>query len=300
VNQGGEPSGPAAEAGVPAVPEPVVNQVALIAVDLDGTLLRSDSSLDPEGARALVAAVRMGVRVVLTTTRNIASVRRFSAEMGLSEPVICSNWALILGSPAGAVWRHKLIPRPMAEALASVADAKGYALITTVGELSYYRQREGQPLGEVHPGRWVVARNAEALASGDPIRILNYDPAGIRHLRRICETDFAGQAHIETYLGPDGAARSLGIFAAGSDKGTALRFVLARLGIGCGQVMAIGDNLNDLPMFDCAAIRVAMGNATQDVKSAATIVAPTNDQGGVAWAVHSYVVREGDYDVQGG
>jgi len=62
--------------------------------------------------------------------------------------------------------------------------------------------------------------------------------------------------------------------------------------------MPIGDNPNDLPMFACAGIRVAMGNATRAVKAVATVEAPTNDDAGVAWAVRRYVLREGDQDVQ--
>ena len=276
----------------------MTSRVALIAVDLDGTLLRSDSSLSPEGGHALAAAARQGVRVIVTTTRNIDSVRRFAAEIGLIEPVVCTNGAMILGSPYGPVWRRRLIPGPLAESLAAVADAEGYSLITTVGEVNYTRQQEGQSLGEMQPGRWVVGRNAEALAAGDPIRILNYDSEGIPHLRRACEPQFAGQAHVETYLRPDGSAKSLGVFAAGADKGTALRLVSKRLGIDRSQVMAIGDNPNDLPMFACAGIRVAMGNATRAVKAAATVVAPTNDDAGVAWAVRRHVLREGAQDVQ--
>ena len=281
------------DAATPATSEPMQKQVALIAVDLDGTLLRSDGSLSPEGGDALAAAVGQGVRVIVTTTRNIDSVRRFAAEIGLTEPLICTNGAMILGSPDGPVWHRRLIPGPLAESLAAVADAEGYSLITTVGEVSYIRQQAGQPLGEIQPARWVVACNAEALAAGDPIRILNYDLEGIPHLRRICESQFVGQAHVETYFRPDGSAKSLGVFAAGSDKGTALRLVSKRLGIDRSQVMAIGDNPNDLPMFACASIRVAMGNATRDVKAAATMVAPTNDDAGVAWAVRRYVLREG-------
>jgi len=73
------------DVGTSAMSESVQKQVALIAVDLDGTLLRSDSSLSPEGGQALAAAVRQGVRVIVTTTRNIDSVRRFAAEIGLCE-----------------------------------------------------------------------------------------------------------------------------------------------------------------------------------------------------------------------
>jgi hydroxymethylpyrimidine pyrophosphatase-like HAD family hydrolase len=55
------------------------------------------------------------------------------------------------------------------------------------------------------------------------------------------------------------------------------------------EVMAVGDNPNDLPMFACARIKVAMSNATPDVKDAATLVAPPHDQEGVAWAVARFV-----------
>jgi len=82
---------------------------------------------------------------------------------------------------------------------------------------------------------------------------------------------------------------SLGIFAWGSDKGSALAFVLAKLGISTHQVMAIGDNRNDLPMFDLAEVKVAMGNATDEIKQAATIIAPSNEDEGVAWVLGNYV-----------
>ena len=54
------------------------------------------------------------------------------------------------------------------------------------------------------------------------------------------------------------------------------------------QVMAIGDNLNDLPMFSRARISVAMSNAPNQVKRGATAVAPSNDDEGVAWALKEF------------
>lgn len=56
------------------------------------------------------------------------------------------------------------------------------------------------------------------------------------------------------------------------------------------NVMAIGDNANDLPMFNLATYKVAMGNATTAVKQAATIIAPSNDEEGVAWVLEHYVL----------
>jgi len=239
----------------------------------------------------LVEAAQDGVRVILSTTRTPFTTCRFAAEIGLADPVICTNGALVLGSPSGPVWQQRAIPTQVAEALVSQADCGGYPLITTAGDVTYHLRQDDQLPGESRPGHRTVARNLDALDSGDVVtRVLCYDLDGIAELQATCASRFPEQVHTETYLRPDGSVKSTGIFAAGSDKGTALRFVAGRLGVELAQTMAIGDNPNDLPMFACAGVRVAMGNATGSVKAAATAVAPTNDEGGVAWAVERYVL----------
>lgn len=268
------------------------SRIALIAVDLDGTLLRSDHTPAPEGVRALAAASERGVAVVISTTRNLDSVRRFASEIGLDQPVICTNGAHILATPDGPTWIRRTIPSDLARALMERADVEGWSLITTVDEITYYRRQGDEPLGGVRPGRTIVACNAGVLDRGDPIRILNYEPAAIPEICTFLASHFPGHYHLETYLHPDDSVKSIGIYAAGSDKGTALSFVLDRLGLRPAHVMAIGDNPNDLPMFRCAVVRVAMGNATQDVRAAATVMAPTNDAEGVAWAVRRYVLEK--------
>ena len=123
---------------------------------------------------------------------------------------------------------------------------------------------------------------------GDPIRILTWQPAAIEGLHRLCQ-DFAGQCYTETYYyPPDEKAHSLGIFPPHTDKGTALTLVLEKLGLSWDNVMAIGDNFNDLPMFERAGLSVAMGNAPAKVKEKAMVIAPSNDEEGVAWAVQRY------------
>jgi hypothetical protein len=136
----------------------------------------------------------------------------------------------------------------------------------------------------------VVATNAEVLRFGTPVRILNYEADAIPAIQALLEDEFAGQYYLETYYYPDSTVKSIGVYAPGSDKGTALTLVLDHLGVEQEAVMAIGDNPNDLPMFAHAHIRVAMGNATAEVKARATVVAPTNDEEGVAWAVKRFVL----------
>jgi hypothetical protein len=77
----------------------------------------------------------------------------------------------------------------------------------------------------------------------------------------------------------------LTLTAAGADKGVALAVACEDLGIGVEEVVAFGDSGNDLEMFRVAGAAVAMGQATDEIKSAATFVSARNDEDGVAVAV---------------
>ena len=259
-------------------------EISLVAVDLDGTLLTSAGTMAAEGGRLLRQAAKDGVRVVLATTRNPERVQPVCRSLEISDPLICTNGAQVWGSPDGPVWACHTIPREVALAIARLADAHGWELSTTVGSMTYWRQRPGQALGPLVPHVTVVATNSDAI-SGDPVRILASQPEAIEEIRPFCQ-QFAGQCYTETYYGPHGQVHSLGVFALQANKGTALALVLDRLGIGRERVMTIGDNPNDLPMFSHARISVAMANAPDEVKQKATVAAPSNDEEGVAWALH--------------
>lgn len=266
-----------------------MQKTALVAVDLDGTLLTSQGSLAPRSAAALQRAAGQGVHVVLATTRNPDSVLPIYRTLGLADPLICTNGAQVWGSPTGPVWAHHVIPLEAALAIAGQADAHGWELSTTVGSITYWRQRPGQALGPIAPHLTVVPTNADAVV-GEPVRFLAHQPAAITQLHALCQARFAQQCRTELFYKADGSRHSLGIFAPQGNKGAALALVCDRLGVERENVMAIGDNLNDLPMFPYASLRVAMGNGVEQLKREATAIAPSNDDEGVAWALEQYVL----------
>lgn len=265
-------------------PGTCLRPLKLVATDLDGTLLTSERTPAPEGARLLRAAARRGTRVVLATARNPDHVRPLCRLMELHDPIICTDGAQVWGSPDGPVWAYHTIPRAVALALARLADRHGWELSTTVGETTYLRQRPGQALGSLGPGLTVVPSNAEGVV-GDAVRVIVWQPEGVEGVRALCHSRFGDVCHTKTFYAPDGSIHSLAVFPRLADKGTALALVLGRLGIHPRHVMAIGDNLNDVSMFAHARVRVAMGNAPPEVKQAANLVAPSNDEEGVAWAL---------------
>jgi HAD superfamily hydrolase (TIGR01484 family) len=272
--------------------EQTCREISLIAVDLDGTLLTSEHVLAPEGVRLLQRAHRAGVRVVLSTTRTPPSALAFWRALQIGDPIICTNGAQIWASPDGPSWAEHTFSRQVALALARLADARGWELSTTVGATSYWRQRPGQPLGPCSPHVTVVRSNATGIA-GDPVRILVSQPAAIDGIREMCETRYIGRCQVEVYAGADGVPHSLGVFGPRVTKGAGLALVCRQLGIAHHAVLAIGDNACDLAMFPFAGVRVVMANAPEDVLCRAmalnAVVAPSNDEEGVAWAVRKYV-----------
>lgn len=275
--------------------------IQLISVDLDGTLYRSDGTPAPEGMRQLQAARRAGVRVVINTTRNLGSAGSLCKQMGLRDPLVCTNGAQIFASPEGPIWASYTIPMDVARAISQLADRNGWEISTSVGNDSYFRQRPGQPLGPVEfggphglesaPGqsrRIVVPRNEEALVA-EPKRMLLHEPEAIVAAKELA-AQYPQDCRTETYYRPDGGLHSLCILPRSADKGTALRFVARKLDIPLDQVLAIGDNPNDVPMFAAAGLSAAMGDAPLAVKAAATAVGPSNDDEGVAWAVKRFVL----------
>jgi Cof subfamily protein (haloacid dehalogenase superfamily) len=266
----------------------MTSQIRLVAMDLDGTTMNSQLVVTPPIIAQIKRCVEKGVRIVFATTRNPDYVRALCQQLGVNDPMICSNGAQILASPDGAVWAHHLIPQDIALTIAQLADERGWCLGVTLSTMTYWRQRDDQTLGEITPNYTIVATNAEAITAA-PVRILCKEPDAIHTILELCHAQYADTCRTEIFYEPDGSLHSLVLVAPQADKGTALRLVLERLNIDAQQAMAIGDNQNDTPMFAVAGISVAMGNALDNIKRQAKIIAPDNDHDGVAWALQNYV-----------
>jgi hydroxymethylpyrimidine pyrophosphatase-like HAD family hydrolase len=161
--------------------------ILLIAVDLDGTLMTSEGVLAPEGARLLKKVAHDGVHIVLATTRRPDSVQAFCHSLEIDDPIICTNGAQVWGSPDGPVWAYHSIPQEIALAIARLADANNWEISTTIGSMTYWRQRPGQALGPIAPDITVVARNSDAIVD-NPVRILTWHPEAADSIRSLCQS----------------------------------------------------------------------------------------------------------------
>lgn len=265
--------------------------VKLIALDLDGTLLNSQKEISQTNKAALVQARAQGVKVVLTTGRPLAAIGHFLEELDL---IHADEYAI--------TFNGGLIQRNTGEVLAETAF--GYEDVKSIYNLT---QELGLPLDLVDGGDVYALKSVVPTLYPTCNAMLNHMPAEFASItadRRFnkgitsCAADL-----IDASLSKIPAAfhdrfeifKSRDIILEWSPKGVhkanGLASLTQLLGIAQSEVMACGDEANDLSMIKWAGIGVAMGNATDEVKAAAQIVTPaTNDQDAVAWAVYKYLL----------
>lgn len=250
---------------------------ALVASDLDGTLLRTDRTV---GARTLAALARLrerGVPFVMVTGRPIRWLAEVVAQTGIpTAPTVCSNGAVIYDAAADRIVEHRpLAPELLADVVARLRDS--YPTIAFAAETDDgLRHERHYPVGEVsskvRPGELaeLVATPAIKLLArldGVPDAVAEQMAASLHGLAEV--TRSSHDCLIE-------------ISAAGVTKATGLAWVARRYGVAPEDIVAFGDMPNDLPMFGFVGHSVAMANAEPAVRAAADAVTASNDEDGLA------------------
>lgn len=253
-----------------------IEPIRLIALDLDGTLLRSDLSICAPSAEALGEAVERGVKVVLTTGRSPRETVRFYEAMGLSTPVICHNGALVVANPAKPEpMYHRPLRGDVALAALKIAQWFGPTLALGVEVVDkVYTRKDGlldrEDLFKAPVTKVVMAGDTQPLTK--------------------VQSELAQRLSGKIAFAPSNM-RLMQVTHPDATKSKTLAVVAKAMGITSAQVMAIGDAPNDLCMIRWAGVGVALGNAFDAVKAAAHITMPSNDQAGVAAAVRRFVLR---------
>jgi 5-amino-6-(5-phospho-D-ribitylamino)uracil phosphatase len=263
----------------------------LVAIDLDGTLLRDDQTISDANIAAIREAVSLGVRIVLATGRPPRTVGPTYQKLGLTTVEVNHNGALIFDRPAGKVLYHQ--PLPAATARAVVKLAQGVDPRLAVG---------AEVIDRLFTAR---RKNSEAIER-DPAMKPQTDTAALDEALQgpVTKLLFLGQSdvlgEIQMRMGQDMAKhvavafthqRLLQVVAAGVNKATALAKVARHYGVTQEQVMAIGDAPNDREMLAWAGRGVVLENGWPDVRRLADFTAPGNNDDGVAEALRRHVIE---------
>jgi len=274
--------------------------IRLIALDLDGTLLDSQSRISTGNREALAEAHRRGVSVVVVTGRRFHSAQPFVLQIPCPVTVISSNGARIATSEGEVLYRDFLpatIARSVLEAAreyrpytVAIFDMMGRGQIVmhhdavVEGPLGWYLKSAPECLAQVP--------DLDAAIHTDPIQIMfGGPPTRVEPLEPLLRASPASSSvHLTWTKYPARDTWILDVMNKGCSKGRALALWALRRGIQPEEVMAMGDNLNDLEMLEFAGCPVVMANHILGCAKPGWEVTRSNDEDGVALAIKCFVL----------
>ncbi len=274
----------------------------LVALDIDGTLLDPNGQITPRTEAAIAVTRAAGVIVTLVTGRRWSITSTIAERLGLSDPLIVCDGAVIRSYPAGdAIYESLLAPETAQEAATLLADA-GLPVVAQyidpTNSLQEYLIAQEAP---AHP-EWLAGYLSfyerqttfvplESLCLGRPsaLRLATFGPLEL--LRQVAERLTALNCGTEVIHQGNYGSAELTVYAERVSKGAGLVWLARYLGIAMEETLAIGDSANDISMLRAAGLGVAMGNAVPEVYAVAGAFTASNAEDGVAQALERYILE---------
>ena len=274
--------------------------IQLLALDIDGTLTDPNFQVSVRNIAALRAAHESGVQIVLATGRRHDYAMPIAREIGVPMLLISSNGALVRSSDGETHYTDRLSCETARQLICHMDEFRGHAVLTfdrsanVPGNDSLVLERADELNKSV--SRWLevnrpyikfVAPLENALRDEDPLqamycgRVARMEEAQTR----LNEADFQDKITVMKTQYDHRDLCILDILSSECSKGHALRRWAEQHDIPREQIMAIGDNYNDLEMLEFAGLAVVMGNASEELKQNGWKVTASNAESGVAQAV---------------
>ncbi|PWT94370.1 MAG: hypothetical protein C5B55_02845 [Blastocatellia bacterium] len=284
--------------------------IRLIALDLDGTLLNPRGQISERNRLAIDAARQQGVQVAAVTGRRFRDSRPVALELGLDVPVISHNGALT--KHARTLETVAVLPLPLSAALKVMAVGKAFgadALVSDdhdgLGVLIYdhvsgdnwplreYIRWAKQVHGEEEGGESVrKVDSLEAYLDHDPIHLAFSGPCGrMEELEHLLRSELMSEVKIFSTVYAEKDFTLLDILNPSASKGAGVAAAATELDLTPEEIMAIGDNYNDLEMLLFAGRGVVMANAPLSLREKEGLhPTASNSEDGVALAIEQFIL----------
>ena len=269
----------------------------LVASDLDGTLLLDGfpPRVSPRVRAALDDVQAAGIVVVLVTARSWRTMRSIAELAGVTGLVVCSNGAVVYDPVAGEVHRsHPVELAVLRDFIARCRTASPdvcFAWETAGGAYRDARYHAIAPVPLALADAYRDVEVVEEIADDHEVTklLVRHEGMSVPDLLASLEAVAHDGVTITVSGGP-----FVEVMAAGVTKAFALEQLCAELAISADEVVAVGDQPNDLPMLRWAGRGVAMGNAHPAVLAEIDEVTSTNEEDGLALVLESLLVPPGE------
>jgi Cof subfamily protein (haloacid dehalogenase superfamily) len=275
--------------------------IRLIALDIDGTLLNSHFEVSAANRAAIAEATRRGIEVALVTGRRYDFALPVAQQIESPLTMIVNNGAMVRTSDGQTRVRH-LLSRQTARRVLEATEAwrDGTAVV-------FDRPKANQVMLESidwnDPTRGgYYTRNREFLAEANPLEsCLTEDPiqvmftgtvAPMRGAELVLQSvQFAHEFALAATVYEAKDFSMIDVIHPSVSKGAALAEWAGMRGVAPREILAIGDNHNDLEMLSFAGVPVVMGNSVPELKTRGWAITGSNDEDGVAAAIERFALE---------
>jgi len=285
--------------------------IRLLALDLDGTLLNSKGELSPGNRRAIKEARERGVRIALVTGRRFRDVRPLALDLGLDVPVISHNGALTKHARTLETVAALLLPLSAAHEVLRIGqgmnadamvsdDPEGMGLLlydhvnadnhALAAYIQWSRRVHGEE--EAHSSIQRVPSLREYLDHAPVHAAFSGTCRGMFEVAETLRRELANEVRVLSTVYPKRDFALVDVLHPEASKGAGLAAVAAEYGLTPAEVMAMGDNHNDLEMLLYAGTSVVMSNAEPELREHERnfYLTGSNDEDGVAAAVERFIL----------
>lgn len=280
-----------------------INNFKLIALDIDGTLINNRYELTERTRKALKLAMDRGLKVTIATGRYYPSALRIARSIPINAPMVSNDGALIKDVFTGKTLFRKPLPVEMArEILELAASFPSFNVQVFMEENKIYaginykmmQLRRFLKFWHMYPIKssinylrdFIFIPVQNAINIHGVIRALEHPPTKIviygdnEDLMNF-KAELVRRYNYKVFL-TSAIPRCIDVLNGEISKAKGLAVLGRLLGIKPEEIIAVGDNFNDMEMLNFAGLGVAMGNASDVVKQKADVVTASNDQDGVA------------------
>ena len=271
----------------------------LVAIDLDGTLLDINKEISDRNKKAIGLAMQKGVKIVVCSGKVFTGARLYAKQIGSVDPIIACNGAIITESHNGNILYSDYMKLEVCLKINEICQKHRvyyhvYAGDTMLTEkLGFTSKKYFERNKTLPPEDRVdieVVKNMEAKLKSIPGRVLKFVIVSddLQLLRRVRQ-DMEQLSEVDVM---SSNYDNFEVMNKGVSKGAALEKLSGIYGILPEQMIAIGDNENDVSMFDYAGLSIAMENGEAIAKAAAKYITAPNDADGVAQAIEKFVLAK--------
>ena len=260
----------------------------LAAFDLDGTLLNSEHKLAAKNREALQALAANDILVVLVSGRMHRSIQPISDQIGLENPIISYNGAMVRHATTGEVYHHTPVPADYAMAVVNDCVEQNLHLNFCLNDELYVAERNAwSDLYETRTGVPATpVGDLRELAGETPTKmLLIHTPEKLQPLLESFQTNYAERLYVTQTQ-----AEYIEFMNPTVTKGRALTALANQFNIPMNTVVAFGDSYNDESLLKTAGFGIAMANAVPPILACADHITTTNDDHGVAKAVRELIL----------